>query len=286
MIKFGTSDSLVIPLVLPGMLLTVGAAVVLHVHSPNIAWSALDLLDDSLRSPADTTQSFGPAIAALVAALALAIYVASVFVGAILAILAANIELLTLDRLQVKRSSHEAYWSQWYRYVEHLEQQSTENAYLAGLADMFVFQLRSSVASILLAALAGYLGARSDWTTSLVAFSVGFLVLAGLFFYSSSRYHNDLAHIRRRRFADPPRVLRDAIELLGALIERWCDRQVLPALAIVLPIWPPKDTKADLAAAALAVATASDLPGATVFESERDTLKAVRRLLEAEAAKR
>jgi hypothetical protein len=227
----------------------------------------------------------GAALAAMVAAIALVIYFASVLLGALLAVFSGYLEIATLDRIQIKRSTRDEYWSQWYRCVEHLEQQSSENSYLSGLADLFLFQIRCFVALLLLSCLAAALAQLSGWPNSLASCLVGFLLSGALLFYSSYRYHNQLASMRRRRFANPPRVLAEAEELLDGMLLRWCERKSLEPLAVVLPIWPPKKTKADLTATAKALEDVLALPGTTVYASERDTLKSVKRLIEDEAAR-
>lgn len=285
MIKFGTNDSLVIPLVLPGTVLCLGTIAVVHLFAPDLIVGTAKAIDSSLPSPMGSLPNNGAALAAMVAAVALVVYLTSLLLGVLLAILSANVELQLLDRIQVRRSNSEDYWAQWYRYVDHLEDQSCENAFLAGLADIFLFQLRTSVALILLALLAGTLAAMSAWQRQLAISSIAFLVVGLLILWSSYRYHNELASMRRRRFSNPPRAIADAAELLEGMLSRWCERKAFEPLTVVLPVWPLQSSKAALVAAVKATEGAIALPGAGIFEAERDKLKSLKRLLEAEAAR-
>lgn len=285
MIKFGTNDSLVIPLVLPGTVLCLGAITVIHLFAPDLIVGTAKAIDSSLPSPMGSLPNNGAALAAMVAAVALVVYLASLLLGVLLAILSANVELLILDRIQVKRSNSEDYWDQWYRYVEHLEDQSCENAFLAGMADIFLFQLRTAVALVLLALLAGILAAMSAWQEHLTISSIAFLAVGILIFWSSYRYHDELARMRRRRFSNPPRAIADAADLLESMLFRWCERKAFKPLAAMLPVWPLQSSKTALIAAVKATEDVMALPVGAIFEAERDKLKSLKRLLETEAAR-
>ena len=283
MIKFGTSDSLVIPLVLPGTVLCLGVIMVTHFFAPDLIVGAAKAIDSALPSPIGSRPNNGAALAAMVAAVALVIYLASLLFGVLLAIASANVELQILDRIQIKRSNPEDYWAQWYRYVEHLEDQSCENKFLTGLADIFLFQLRVSVALIILAMLSGSFATMSPSPKQLVISAVAFFAIGLLFLWSAYRYHSELASMRRRRFSNPPRAIADTAELLEGLLSRWCERKLFQPLAFALPIWPLQSSKAALAVAAKAVGDIIELPGTAIFEAEREKLKSIKRLLEAEA---
>ena len=285
MIKFGTSDSLVIPLVLPGAALTIGTSSLMFAFPPEWWKDVLSAIAGWFQSVGSTTPNYGPAIAAFIAAGVLAFYLSSVFFGVLVAILASRVELLILDAIQVRRSSYDSYWDQWYRYVESLEEQSTENAYITGLADVFLFCLRCSVVFLGLACLSLFLAKTHNWTASCLFSAAGVSVASIAFLWLAYKYHSELASIRKRRFSNPPRVLADASELLAGVLSRWCKREALSPLSQVLRVWPLKDSKSDLATASSAIDSALGMSNATVHASERDTLKSVKKLLDDAATK-
>lgn len=285
MIKFGTSDSLVVPLVLPGAAFTIGTSCLLFAYPPNWWAQAITTINGWFQPLGANTPNFGPAIAAFIAAAVLAFYIASVFSGVVLAIVGSRLELFTLDALQSRRIGYDSYWEQWYRYVEHLEEQSNENVYVAGLADMFLFCLRSSVAFSLLLVICLALSSSYSWPATSLHFSTFIAALAVALFWLSYKYHNELASMRRRRFADPPRVVSDASELLADVLSRWCKREALAPLAEVLRVWPLKNSKDDMALASAAIDAALGMPAAVVYASERESLKSVKKLLDESASR-
>jgi len=283
MIKFGLTDSLVIPLALPGALLCLGSAAIIHIYAPELAAGTAKAIDAWLPSPMGSLPNNGAALAALVAGVALVVYLLSVFLGVILAIVAGYVEILTLDHIQQKRSTKD-YWETWYRYIEHLEDQSTENVYLSGLADLFLFQFRCAVALSLLAALAGVLAHLSNWPKSLTLSLACTLLTALLLFGSSYRYHNQLAYLRSRRFSDPPSALDDGNRILQNMILRWCERKALEPLRLALAIPPLENSKANLAAAVVQLDALLNDGRAVLFGREREALKDLKQLIETKAA--
>lgn len=284
MIKFGVSDSLTIPLALPGAVLTLGSLAIVQLFEPMLIPDAAVALDTWLRGSGTTQASHGTALAAIVGALVLALYLASIFLGTVVAILGGYAEIHILDRFRINRKGvpTEEYWNQWYRYVEKLEERKSDNSYISGAADLLLFQLRCFVACLLLAVLNLTLGLRGGWPSGMLLMQATWLIGGTLSLASAWRYHSELASMRQRRFAGPHTVS-EAYESVAKLIAGWCDRQALPPLSRLLPHWPPDESKQKLQQVATALEDVLGLPRHDLYESERTTIKVAKELFQTAA---
>lgn len=284
MIKFGVSDSLTIPLALPGAVLTLGSLAIVHFSDPTLFPAAATATDAWLRGSGSTPASHGTALAAIVGALVLALYLVSVFLGTVLSILGGYAEIQLLDRFRANRKGvpTEEYWNQWYRYVEKLEEQKSDNSYISGAADLLLFQLRCFVACLLLAFLNLALGMIAAWPRGMLSLQIGWVVAGLLLLLSAWRYHAELASMRQRRFAGPYTVT-EASESVAKLISGWCERKALAPLARLLPSWPPSDSKQALQQTVTALQGVLDLPRHELHESERTTIRVAKELFQSAA---
>lgn len=288
MIKFGISDSLVVPLALPGSLLTLGLLCIGYFAFPNDFIQAASAVDAwASGDPKAAASSRGAAIAGLLALAALLLYLISIFLGAVVAVLAGYVEGCCLDwlypRLQ-KNMDRADFDDQWSRYVDHVE--VAGNTLVAEFADLFLFQLRSSVALLLLFFAALGFGWCRGWPESLRIFATVLLACAVPALLSAVRYHWALASYRKDRFGKAPVAVRDALELVSKQISAWCGRESLKPLAILLPVWIQERKKETLQALSEALAKAVELDDPlSVYSSEKETLRQVKNLLDAQVTK-
>jgi hypothetical protein len=287
MIKFGVSDSLVVPLALPGSLLCLGSMGIVLLANPSALTDGATAIDGWARGGAASNASHGAAIAGVLAVTVLLIYLASVFLGVVLAVIGGYFESWILDKLSPRRLgiSQDDFDDQWRRYVDFLETEESKNSLASDFVDLFLFQLRSSVALLFLLILALGLAWRGDWPHSLLV-TAGILALCLIpMLISAAHYHLVLGDFRKRRFGDSPVAARDALELVAKQISKWCSRESHQPLSILLPVWildRKKDTLQKLSDA-LAKTAELDAP-LSVYQSDRDTLRKAKMLLDEQIA--
>lgn len=131
----------------------------------------------------------------------LVLLLASAMLGTISAALFSYVETNVLDRRRIsefkERNSdynQTNYDDEWNAYVDSLNEE--QNTYLSGIAMMFFFESRTSVASVALGT------AWTLWSTSISEFIVaGGIIIVGLgLFWTSDHSHRVLAKYRHRRF--------------------------------------------------------------------------------------
>ena len=288
MIKFGVSDSLVVPLALPGSLLCLGSAAIFWLAKPSGLVDVATAIDGWARGGGQSA-SHGAAIAGVLAVTVLLIYLASVFLGVALTVIGGYLESWLLDKLTPRRLkiSQDDYDDQWRRYVDFLETEGSKNSLASDFVDFFLFQLRSSVALLFLLVLALGLAWCEKWPQPLLLAS-GILVVCLIpMSISTAHYHFVLGDFRKRRFGEPAVAARDALELIAKQISKWCSRESHPPLAILLPVWildRQKKETLQKVSDALAKTTELDTP-LSVYESERDALRKAKKLLDEQIAK-
>lgn len=151
----------------------------------------------------DQGSGWGVLIAAAVAVALLVLYLASMFLGAALSILAGYFEFFALDPRQAKKLNLQLdqYREQWQLYVDSLE--TAKNPYISRYVDHFLFTLRAAFAIAIVSVLFLALSPLPIWlpVTGLAA-----ALLAGIV---AADHHGELAKFRNRRFPLENRVKTD-----------------------------------------------------------------------------
>lgn len=286
MIKFGVSDSLVVPLALPGSLLCLGSIGIVYLACPAEFIGVATAIDTWASGADGAKASRGAALAGVLAVAVLLVYLISVFLGAVLAIIAGYVEGGLLDRWSfVHGIKNDEFNDHWQRYVDYMETEEPKLSIVSNFADLFLFQLRSSVALLVLLALAVWFAWDRAWPTSLLLTSLVLLVCVVLMAGSAVVHHKALAKYRERKFGDAPIVVRDALELISKQISKWCSRESHKPLAILLPAWTLERTKPNLQKLSNALDQVLALGDVlAVYESERDTVLRAKTLLDQKIA--
>lgn len=236
MIKFGVSDSLVVPLLVPGLLFSVGATALWAVAQPDVLRALVGTVREIAKAGSG---AHGTAAAtAILGATAVMLYICSLVTGLIVAVISGYVELRILDEDYIVRFeiNRDVYYKQWYDYLDHLETVEQPHPYFAGLADFFLCLLRSSVAFGLLALASFACLLFVHATVGVQSLSAVTLVLAFVAFMTARKYHEELADFRARRFGGTPPALMDVKSIVTEMISMWCKRHAIRPLATILPI--------------------------------------------------
>jgi hypothetical protein len=260
MVRFSISDSVLLPVAIPGIVLLSGLIIILNPFAAIDVIAFIQKVNGVL--PQQGNGTLGVLLTVSVAVAALVFFFLALFCGSVLAVMDGYIEGCILDPFQARRTGIEMgeYWKQWDRYIDSLE--SGRNSYISRQVDAFHVQVRLGVALLVLASAVAHL---SLWAT------VGLLALAGLFFRAAWDDHCALAAFRNRRFAADELGIHDGEELVRRLISSWCSREAMEPLKRVLPHWPADTTADELQS--LCDALESARSGGSVFESEKLTLR-------------
>ena len=261
---------MVVPVVMPGIALSAGILTAIHLCKPHLfmtSWETLSKLAH-LNAPAQ-----GPAIAALLAIVLLSVYAISVMLGIALAIVSGYFEYFVLDKIytKCKSLSWSDYWNQWLRYVDHLETENGDNPYISSLVVAFLFQLRMSLALLILFIVFAFLFTWEN-LLHLILFVPALALLI-----SACVYHMELANFRNRRFGELPPTKNDFSSIAKGLISTWCKREEVVPLKLIIQTWPPKDNdKSDHTNLLNSLAEAQKLADHIVFPNEKkDIAKAI-----------
>jgi hypothetical protein len=207
----------------------------------------------------------------LMAVTLLALYVLSMFFGAMLAVAMGYLEFRLLDPWAARRLeiSEEVYAAEWCRYIDHIEDK--RNPYISRVVDSLVFEFRTGLAGVVLC---GVLLAFSQVPGKYVVLC---FLASMLMLWAARDDHYNLAEFRHRRFSSSAAFSADVEDCLSKLVGRWCDRQELRPLGLLADIWPlNSESRVEASEMSRALDEIEALGPAVIYPMEADLISRAR----------